>query len=645
MDRTLPAPPRTLDRIDGWVIAAAILLLFASALPWIASLGMEYDEAHFLESATRIVAGHSERLEPPDGIYLFDRPFMFMTMAYVGALDGWLLAIPLKLFGFHQTVSRVAHLCAGALVLALAYVLAKRLGGRPAAMIAVSLLLVDLEFLIHVPVHFGPFLVQMISGLMMAWLVDRWLAGEPDRLFYWACFWAGLAFQEKLTFVWFLALYVVALLLFRGRDVFRRLSARSFTVGLAIFLLAMLPVLWYTFGRPEVVLGFGKSAAKAPAGPEVLAERFRQWHTLLSGQDFFRLQVGEPGVGRFSAVPWIFWAAMVGALVMRVRPALMFLGMTLGMVALNALFPEGGRLHHLLLIYPFPQIAAGLVVARTRWMTVAAAVLILATGVSTAQNLAWYTQEIQRTGGHNHWSSAIYDLAAWMRAEPEKLYLASAWGFYRPLYTLTGGEISIRDRYFELLPEPLPPELQTEMTNLVRRRDSYWLTSNIQPQYARNFAKLTELAAPLGLKPRRVKVFYRRTGEPIYEVYSFHDDTGTPWRPVASEVQPSPVVTVALPPGAREVRFRLPEGHSRIADALTVELLDSDGQRLRAWWRTIEYFPIIRPRAWLAFGPDLFPDNFVPLEGARDGEVRGLRLTVESRRGPSAIRPADIAVR
>jgi hypothetical protein len=323
----------------------------------------------------------------------------------------------------------------------------------------------------------------------------------------------------------------------------------------------------------------------------------------------------------------------------------MFFAMTIGMVALNALFPEGGRLHHLLLIYPLPQIAAGLVAARTRWAAIAIGALILATGVSTVRNLAWYTAEIHRAGGHNHWSSAIYDLAAWMRSEPDKKYLSSAWGFYRPLYTLTGGEISIRDRYFELLPDPLPPELHSEMTNLVRRRDSYWITSNIQPPYARNFAKLTELAAAAGLKPRVVKVFHRRTGEPIYEVYSFHEDTGTSWRPAGVEAAASAIVTVALPPGSREARFRLPEGHSRKADTLSVELLDGQGKRLRAWWRTVEHLPLIWPREWLAFGPDLFPDNFVPLDGARDGEARTLRITVESRRGSSTIRPAEIQVR
>jgi 4-amino-4-deoxy-L-arabinose transferase-like glycosyltransferase len=634
-----------LDRIDAAILIAVALLMIAATAPWMASLGMEYDEAHFLDSATRIVAGSPERLKPPDGFYLDHRPLPFMTMPYVGALNGWLMAIPLKLFGFHQTVSRSVNLAVGILIVALAYAFAKSLGGRGAAIVAAALLVADLEFLLHVPVHYGPFLLQMLAAVAMAWLIDKWLAGEPHRFFYWACFAAGIGFQEKLTFVWFLFLYVAALLLFRARDVFRRLTLKVFFIGFGIFLLSMLPVLWYTIGRPEVVLGFSKSAASAPAGWEVLADRFRMFHKLLTGQEFLKLQAGIPPLVRFSALAWLFWAGFALAAIQKQKTPLMFCSIGVGLVALNALFPEGGRLHHLLLAYPLIQVGAAVTLARWRLPLAVAVLLLIPTAWSTAAHLRWYSSTVEQTGGENHWSSAIYDLAQWIRERPGKHYYSSAWGFYRPLFTLTGGELSIRDRYFELMPDPMPADLRNELGNQVRRRGSYWITSRIIPQYEANLRRLFAIAAEEGLQPKLVQTFRRKTGDEIYQVYSFHDEDESAWRPLPVSASAPLNLEIPLPAGVRDVRFRLPARNWSRALTIAVELAGGDGKRVAAWWRTVEFYPLIWPQQQLEFGPELYPDYFVPLPGGTPAEPRFLRVVVESKTGPVDFEVTGLEVR
>jgi len=609
-------------RAEWAFLALACLATIAAALPWIGELGMEYDEAHFLDSATRIAATHPEKLAPPDGVYWNYRPFPFMTMVYVGALDGWLLAPALAIFGYSPLVPRVACLLAGCGILILAYALARRLGGVWAGVVAAGMLAVDLEWLIHLPVHFGPFLLQIACSGFAYWQIDRWLKQNRPSAFYWACFAAGLGFQEKLTFVWVLAVLLVALLAFRGREIWRALTPARFAIGFAILLAAMAPALWYTIGNRDQVLGYGGESTVAPT-VEVLAKRFAQFEDLLAGQRFVVQQLGTVGVERVSALPVLFWGAVAAACVFRVWAALPPLFFTVALVALNALFPEGGRLHHLLLAYPLLQVGAGVALASRRWLRIPALILLAVTGLSTAHNLAWYSDEIRRTGGRGHWSSAIYEVADWMRTQPGTRFVGGAWGFYRPLYFLTGGRISIYDRYFDLLPDPLPPENKAQVETLVKRRETVWLTSEILPQYVSNREKLFAVARESGLEPRLLNTFHERTGEPIYRAWTFLPDTPQPWRATSASGS-----EFAVPPGTRDVRFALAGDFTR-AETITVEFVDANGERLRAWWRTLQYFAVTPRTATMEFGADLYPDYFVPLPGAREGEPAKVRILAE----------------
>ncbi len=635
-----------LSRAEWVFLGVFSLLMVAACVPWMGTLGLEYDEAHFLDSATRIAAGHPQKLKPPDGISIGGRPFPFMTMAYVGGLDGWLMAIPIRLFGFHVLVPRWTNLLTGIVLLGLTYWTARRFGSAAAGVIAVLMLVVDFEFLLHTPVHFGPFLFQCLFGTLVVVSLDRWLEdGGRPRHFYLACLFAGLAFNEKLTFVWILALITIAFLAFRGRDVVRKLDVRQFGWGLAIFLAAALPVIWYALGRPEVVFGFGRSSAMRPTW-ETLLQRLTGFHDLLTGQVFAQIQLAEtPAVGRFSALAVLTGAGVVIAAGERHRRALLLYSIVIGLVLMNCLFAEGGRLHYYLLAYPLLQIATGCAYARRRWLTGVAVILLAATGISTARNLVWYTAAVERTGGRNHWSSAIYDLAAWMRTQPDAQYVSTAWGFYRPLYFLTEGRTPIRDRYFDLLPSPPSPDAIEEMRYLTLRRETYWITSNVQPQYETNFKKLSAIATTSFLQPELVKTFRGRSGEPQYEVYRFRDSDVKPWRAVEGEWRSGEGVQVPLPAGTQDVRFQLKARKWGRARAMTVELIDEKGERLSAWWRPLDHYPLIWPDERLMFGLDLFPDYFVPLPKPKPGEARRLHVTLETTGKPPDVSLHELQVR
>lgn len=634
-----------LSRRERFGLAAAGLLLFASAAPWIGILGLEYDECHFVETATRIAAKHPETSLLPEGVYLGGRPFPFMTMPYVGALDGWLMAIPVSIFGYSPLVPRLVNAFAGWLLLIVAYLFARHFGGWKAGAATVALLLVDLEFLLHVPTHYGPFLLQCACGALVWYWLDRWLADGARKHFYAAGCFAGLAFQEKLTFVWTLALITVLFLAFRGREVFRRITARTFALGFLVFLAAMLPVLIYTAGRAEVVFGYGRATGHAVSW-DVLAERLRMFWATLAGQEMMIQQLGAVEVARFSMLPWLAVGALAIATVLRLQAAAMMLLFTCGLVLLQAPFAEGGRLHHYLLAYPLLQTGIALAFTARAGLIPLLAVSIAITGASTAHNLWWYSNEVARTGGAGHWSAAIYDVAEWIESQPPRSYFSATWGFSRPLHFLTGGRVPIHDRYYALRNPEINADDLVDLRIQLPRRDTLWLTSRIYPEYAEVQSRLFEQARTLNLEPKLIREFREPNGRPVYWVYSFHPPDERPWRAAAGEAAGALDARASLPQGTSDIRFRLPARRWNRARTLTVELQDRDGKRIAAWWRSAEYYQFPWPEQRFAFGLSLQPDYFVPLPGRREGSPASVVVRAESKHErPVDLRIVDLEVR
>jgi 4-amino-4-deoxy-L-arabinose transferase-like glycosyltransferase len=634
-----------LTRREWLGLGAAGLLLFASAAPWINVLGLEYDECHFVEAATRIAAKHPEATLWPEGAYLGGRPFPFMTMPYVGALDGWLMAIPVSIFGYSPLVPRLANTFVGWLLLIVAYLFARHFGGWKAGAAAVTLLLADLEFLLHVPTHYGPFFLQCACGALVWYWLDRWLTGGAPKHFCAACFFAGLAFQEKLTFVWTLFLIAVLFLAFRRREVSRVLTPRTFVAGLAIFLAAMLPVLIYTIGRPEVVFGYGRSTGHAVTW-DVVLERLRMFWATLAGQEMMLQQLGAAGVKRISMLPWLAIGALVIAAWFRLREAAMMLLFTAGLIALQAPFAEGGRLHHYLLAYPLLQTGIALAFTSRRGLVPVLAAGVAITGASTAHNLRWYSEQVARTGGAGHWSSAIYDVADWIDSQPPRSYFSTTWGFSRPLSFLTRGRVPVHDRYYALRNPEINADNEEDLRIQLARRDTFWLTSRIHPEYAEIQQRLFAQAQRLNLTPKLVREFRQPDGQPIYWVYRFHPPDERPWRAVSGEAAGALEAEFALPQGASDVRFRLPARRWSRALTLSVEFYDRDGKRLRSWWRAVKFYQFPWPDQRFAFGPGLHPDYFVPLPGEADGDPARLVVRAESERNrPVDLRIIDVEVR
>ena len=514
-----------------------------------------------------------------------------------------------------------------------------------------------------------------------------------------AAFLLGLAFTEKLTFVLFVAGLLVSLACFYAKPILARLTIGSFLQACAAFVLGCLPILICTAGSFGVVFGFGRENTGSPAQwAAALAQRPAQFKSLLTGQCSLSVMSGlDPGVGRFSMLWAGFWFALAccvaGAIMCRVRPSLrawappriagFLLCLCAGIVISSAFFTESGRIHHLMLTYPFVQCAVAVtlawictLVAKTSralrlLLAILLAVPVFATCASTVANLRWLTQEAVKTGGRGHWSSEIYRLTEWVNSQPDTHFVFMSWGMYRDVFGFSGGKCSCREYLFQLLVPELPPSVQEEVRTILKRGNSIFVFSRIIPGDDLTSRHVFALAAELHLHPRLVKAFHHPyDGSVLYEAYSFEVPEETRWRPVALEdlkpVQykmqefsmtgPSPIVLRGRADGSEVVcpmGFELPltsagdrfrfrassESWSRFTD-FNVQLLAQNREVLRKWERSFYWNPMIGRELSVEVGPDLYPDFFSYDQG-REGAAASLTVFVHVKGGSG---PADLAI-
>ena len=697
--RRSPVQPKGLHIAEYVLLAALMAFVVLMCWPWMTHLGVDNDEAHFFPQAAKIAAGSPESEHFPSGLYLFHRPFPFMTAAYIGAFDAYLYGLVFAVFGISPLVYRVTNLVLSLLLIALAYGLARSLYGRVAAIFAAALLVSDAEFLLHTPTNFGPILVQMLCATVSVLLLQKWIEGSAPWHLPMAAFLLGLAFTEKLTFVLFVAGLLVSLACFYAKPILARLTIRSSLQAGAAFVLGCLPILICTVGSFGVVFGFGRENTGSPAQwAAALAQRPAQFKSLLTGQFSLSVMSGiDPGVGRFSMLWAGFWFALAccvaGAILCRVRPSLrawapprvvgFLLCLCAGIVISSAFFTESGRVHHLMLTYPFVQCAVAVTLA---WIcTLAAktsravrillpillAVPVFATGASTVANLRWLTQEVVKTGGRGHWSSEMYRLVEWVRGQPDTHFVFMSWGMYREVFAFSGGKCSCREYYFQLLAPELSPSVQEEVRTILKRRNSIFVFSRIMPSDDVTAWHMFALAGELNLHPRLVKTFrHPYDGSVLYEAYSLEVPEETRWRPMALEglkpVQykmqefsmtgPSPIVLrggaepseVVCPMGFQlpltsagdRFRFRASsESWPRFTD-FNVQLQASGGGVLRNWERNFYWNPMIGRELSVEVGPDLYPDFFSHDQG-KEGAAASLKVFVHVKGGSG---PVDLAI-
>jgi len=595
--------------IEFAIIATALVALLSATLPWIYDLGLEYDEAHFLPLAQKIAYGAEEKLDLPWGYTIAHRPIPFVTMPYVGTLDSFLYAIPFRLFGTSTHVFRFTNLLLAFTIFLLAYWIARREAGPWAAALTLGLLLVDVELVLHLPTNFGPFLLQQLLVVAAIAALQQWWRSGGAPLFLLANASLALAFHEKLTFIWILSSLTLAILLFKFKPTWQQLKWWYIPSALLLAITIVSPILYFAWAVPEVILGFGKASAKAPADwSKLLAERIHVFDLMLRGNWTMEFTVGPPpdALKRTPALLILFFTGLLASVFTRQRMALTLYTTAIGVWLWNLAFPDAGRLHHLLLMAPLWQVGAAIAIITTpKPVRIISACLLLVSAYDATRCFAQYTVQAKETGGVNHYSDMTSRTNVWLKSHSDLEVVTTSWGIARPLNFLSGGTVDPVEHYFDTLSPTLTPETITQLTTLIQKDRQVWLVSSVMPIYQEQWQRVVTLATSLNKTPHKVAEFSARNGRHSITAYRFDQP-----RPTTSYWQKQSSSTITLPVNWQALRFTLSGIADKETESVTLHWQDATGKDLYTDNRHLGWSPHIHQNSTFEFTRNYWPKPF-----------------------------------
>jgi hypothetical protein len=520
---------------------ACAAAFFAQGYVFIRRVGVQHDESLFAGALLR-------PLEVWTSVEVFGRRVPLGLDAYLGCLKAWLYAPLLKLWRPSVFSLRVPVLLAGAVIIWLLFRLMRRWAGPGAAAAACALLATESVFVLTTVLDWGPVALQHLLTVLALWLL--WRFHETGRLWRLALgsLVCGLALWDKATFLWMLAgLAVGAAVAFR-RELGRLLTARNLAVGVCGLLVGASPLIYSSLTSPErlqrasgglstehylakaAILArtldgsglFGYltrlEAPPAPQAPETRVEKIA-------------LAVSR-GLGRPDS-HYQFWAAAVALLLLPLlwkSPArrLMVFSLAAFLVAwlsMAATARGGMSVHHIVLLWPLPQILTGaaasqiprLLPRRGRLLAVVLMGVVCLSGLAVTNH---YLVQLIERGTPVAWTDASYPL--WERLNTMRIrdLYALDWGIVGPVRWLGGGRLPLRGWL------PMEPGWQERQwaafRNVVSEPDNCYIAHTAGSEFFPGQRQaLSRFAAQQGFREEILSVISDRHGRPVFELFRY----------------------------------------------------------------------------------------------------------------------------
>jgi 4-amino-4-deoxy-L-arabinose transferase-like glycosyltransferase len=386
-----------------------------------------------------------------------------MVIPYIGALKSWMMKAVIGVFGPSVVAIRLPGVTLGTVTIYLFSLLLRRICGREAALVGTALLATDPVFGMTTKWDWGPVVLQhlLLVGALyqVAAFVDT---RRPGRLGL-AGVLLGLAVWDKAVFVWMLGGLVVSTVVVLRRRLMPFLKPLYLAMALGGFLLGASPLVvynlrndWVTFrsnsklsaddvaGKARLLWSTlegasmsGVVARAAGDGPERAVESSDE-----RAVTKFAKLTGEP---RSTWQGYLFLAGLASGSVVAVWGGVWML---VSWLAMALTVGAGGGVHHVVLLWPLPQmvIAAGiastLMVKHPVWrmVMVVGAMGVAAQGI--AVSLTHRSDEV-RFGTQVAWSDALHVLPQAIGATERKRVCVADWGFYDSLKLMGGGRIEL----------------------------------------------------------------------------------------------------------------------------------------------------------------------------------------------------------
>lgn len=515
----------SIDRL-GLVLA---LIFFIALGSWNLNLpGIHYDEAReaginameFLRGLPLTAFRGAQVQVGPVGIPL-------MVQDYIGALNVFLSLPFLGVIGIKVEALRLYALSIGAGTVFLTWVLARKLCGPPAGMVAALLLALNPSFVFWS--RQGIFVTNITSLFLVASLlcgIRWWEKGKTRDLYCLALLW-GLGFYSKAIFLW----AILAMALFAVPGLLRRpLSIREIAHILVIFLLPLVPLFAFNAMTRGTILAIFRNLRFSYYGVNNLSWgnnvliRLKQIVSLLKGDHLWYLG------GSFSnpIAPWasggLVLITLVLVLTRKASPRALLPAFIASIMVMESAFTISGLfITHYFFIIPLLILSAGIGVALLlrsfgplRFARIMAiAVLILWAGEDFYATMR-YHRALASCGGHSSHSDAVYELAGYLLARKESTVVALDWGIDAPIRFLTRGEVRPVEIFgYESFHAPDPGF--AERASLFLSSGAIFIAHAPEDTVFKGRVEALEnLAHEKGLKLKMIALLRERSGRPIY---------------------------------------------------------------------------------------------------------------------------------
>jgi 4-amino-4-deoxy-L-arabinose transferase-like glycosyltransferase len=512
------------DSVAGKVVIGVACLYAILGWTLIHYTGIELDEALF---ATTLYAPFNRDY----GVRVFHQHIPLMVFPYSGSLKTLMYWPILRVFGPSALSLRLPVVILGAITVILFFKLAVRMAGARAAFLGAVLLATDASFILTNNFDWGPVAVQhflMVAGCLF---VSR-------RRPVCGCFCFGLALWNKAIFAWALAGLAAAVVAAYLPEV-RRLLANRRAVALCAcaFVAGALPLIVYNFHVPNATLH-----ANVHLSVEDFRIKISSLNGTLNGSALFGIvvapeseekpRIARSAIGRLAC--WIrdrigpihsspFVYAILFALLAAPlwwhsanRSAAIF-AIVFSVVAFlaMAITRYTGGAHHVVLLYPMPQLLVAVAVGalRPKWLAIAAGTALVAANLLVVNQ---YVAQFERNGSYGFFTDALYPLSESLANSERRTIYALDFGMEDNLNLLHEGRLNVRRAWHT---DSKPDD---EIETMISNESALFISHVLSREYFKGTDdRLQEVASANGYERRNVRTVLDSNGRPQFDVFRF----------------------------------------------------------------------------------------------------------------------------
>jgi hypothetical protein len=360
----------------------------------------------------------------------------------------------------------------------------------------------------------------------------------------------GLAMWDKALAVWMLSGLGVAALVTIPRQIFGVVTIRRLALAVAAFAIGSLPLILYNihtrgatlrgtaaFDASELYTKFwllGDTFRGHALADWMVAQNASTIHTHAPHSLLARASAAvdsAAGSPMRSLLLYTFYGALLltpfarGRNLRAILFALVAMAVAWLQMALTA--GAGGSVHHIILLWPLPQMIMGISLAsasrRLGRAAIPALTALLVVVISSALLVTnTYYVRMLRDGGAIAWSDAIFPLADYLKRNPAGYIFCLDWGYLDTLRVLSNDRLPVRVGSDPISKPELTEDDRATLADLISNPAHLFVAHSRGLEFFPGLsAKLVRFAQNAGYQAETLAVIPDSYGRPTFEVYRF----------------------------------------------------------------------------------------------------------------------------